>query len=498
VNIIQAFDDEHLFAKVIREPATWTAWRAFLCALFGLPMSPHSAATFRQCTGRATPPGKPFREAWLVCGRRAGKSYVLALCAVFLAAFKDYRDRLAPGERATIMIIAADRKQARSIFRYVKGLLSIPMLATLIEREAAESIDLNNGVTIEIQTASYRSTRGYTLAAALCDEISFWRTDDSAEPDYQILDALRPGLGTIPGAMLLCASSPYAQSGALHDAYRRYYGQDDASVLVWRAPTCTMNPTFPRETIDAAIERDSASAASEYLAEFRTDVQGFVTREIVDACVSRGVFERPPIAGIVYTAFADPSGGSSDSMTLCIAHRVKDVAVVDCIRERKSPFSPDDVVREFADVLRPYRVGTVRGDRYAGEWPKERFATHGIEYRASDSPKSDIYLGVLPALNSARVDLLDNQRLVAQLCGLERRTGRGGKDSIDHRPGSHDDVANAVAGAVWELVRQPEARKSFPAPIIWHGPAVGDLMSYGDASNPAAASLSERMNWPVY
>jgi hypothetical protein len=149
VNIIQAFDDELLFGKVIREPATWTAWRAFLAALFGLPMSVEAADTFRACTSRPTPPSNPFREAWLVCGRRAGKSYVLALCAVYLAAFKSYADRLAPGERATIMIIAADRKQARSIFRYVKGLLSIPMLASLIEREAAESIDLSNGVTIE-------------------------------------------------------------------------------------------------------------------------------------------------------------------------------------------------------------------------------------------------------------------------------------------------------------------------------------------------------------
>ena len=36
---------------------------------------------------------------------------------------------------------------------------------------------------------------------------------------------------------------------------------------------------------------------------------------------------------------------------------------------------------------------------------------------------------------------------LAQLCGLERRTARGGRDSIDHAPGGHDDLANAVAGA---------------------------------------------------
>ena len=40
-----------------------------------------------------------------------------------------------------------------------------------------------------------------------------------------------------------------------------------------------------------------------------------------------------------------------------------------------------------------------------------------------------------------------SDRLVNQLCGLERRTARSGKDSIDHAPGGHDDLANSVAGA---------------------------------------------------
>jgi hypothetical protein len=72
------------------------------------------------------------------------------------------------------------------------------MLASLIDREAAEAIDLTNAVSIEIHVASYRTTRGYTLAAVLCDEIAFWRSDDSAEPDYAILDALRPAREALP------------------------------------------------------------------------------------------------------------------------------------------------------------------------------------------------------------------------------------------------------------------------------------------------------------
>ena len=122
--------------------------------------------------------------------------------------------------------------------------------------------------------------------------------------------------------------------------------------------------------------------------------------------------------------------------------------MLDALRERRPPFSPEDVVAEFAALLKSYRIDTVTGDRYAGEWPRERFAVHGIEYQAAAKPKSDLYRDLLPAINSRRVDLLDSDRLVAQLCGLERRTARGGRDSIDHAPGSHDDVANAVAGVV--------------------------------------------------
>jgi phage terminase large subunit-like protein len=184
VTIIDACKDEALFARWFRDRTTWQPWFAFIAALFGVPMTPEQLATNQACTGRSEAPAEAFTEAWLICGRRAGKSFVLALIAVFLACFKSYGEFLGPGERATVMVIATDRRQARVIFRYIRGMIaSTPLLADLIERETADTLDLTNGVTIEVGTASYRSTRGYTLAAVLCDEIAFWPTDDSAEPD---------------------------------------------------------------------------------------------------------------------------------------------------------------------------------------------------------------------------------------------------------------------------------------------------------------------------
>ena len=74
-------------------------------------------------------------------------------------------------------------------------------------------------------------------------------------------------MASVPGSMLLAASSrPYSRRGALWDAHRRYYAKD-GPVLIWQAPTTrTMNPTISQRVIDEALERDASVGASEWLA----------------------------------------------------------------------------------------------------------------------------------------------------------------------------------------------------------------------------------------
>ena len=463
-SILDAIRDQRLFGKAFKDEATWRAWFVFLAGLFALPMSEAEAEVWRACTGRSALPDQPFREGWLVCGRRSGKSFVMALVSVFLACFRDYRPFLAVGEKATLMVVAADRRQARQVMRFVRGLLSAPVLAKRVVNDTADSIELEGDAVIEVITAS-NAVRGYTVAGCCCDELAFWPTEDSATPDQAIIEAIRPAMLTIPDSLLICASSPYARRGALWDSYRKHYGKDDASVLVWRAPTLTMNPSVPRRVIDEAYDADPASAAAEYGAEFRTDVETFVSREAVEACVAFGVRERPPVVDEYYSAFVDPSGGSADAMTLAIGHRQDDVVVIDCLREVRPPFSPDDVAAEFAALLKSYRVTTVHGDRYAGEWPRERFRERNIGYEPAENPKSDLYRDLLPLINARRIDLIDDKRLLSQLVGLERRTSRAGKDSIDHGPGGHDDVANAVAGCASLLAASGYLHSWVGAPV---------------------------------
>jgi hypothetical protein len=212
-----------------------------------------------------------------------------------------------------------------------------------------------------------------------------------------------------------------------------------------------MNPTVPQSFIDQAYSEDEAHASAEFGAEFRKDIESFINREVVEACIVKGRRELPPRLGIRYGTFTDPSGGSSESFTLSIAHEERGHVVVDAVREQRAPFDPDATVAEFAALLKDYGISQVSGDRYGGEWPAERFRAHGISYRQSELTKSELYRELLHKLNAGTIELLEHETATRQLLGLERRTTSSGREIIDHGPRGRDDVVNAIAGVAHEV-----------------------------------------------
>jgi hypothetical protein len=457
-----ALTDPKLLGGVL-DGSSWHCWRVLLMAAMGEPLIDDERQTFRKLTGRHREPGQRVEELCAIAGRRGGKSKAMSTLAAYIAGLCDHP--LTRGEKGVLLCIAPDQRQATIVLDYAAAAFEqSPILKQLIANRTSDTLGLTNGISIEVRAASFRRLRGPTFVAVICDEAAFWHSDESANPDSEIVAACRPGLATT-GGPLIVASSPYARRGVLWQLHKQHYGADgDKLILVAQGDSRTFNPSLPAHVVKRAYERDAANAAAEYGAEFRRDIETFVDLQAVEACVAIGVYERAPIAGVTYSAFVDPSGGSGgDSMTLCIGHRETDVAIVDAVRERPPQFSPADCVAEFAAVLKPYRVTTVQGDRWGGDWPGERFNEHGIRYEAAAKPKSDLYRDLLPALNSRKVDLLDHQKLVTQIVSLERRTARGGKDSIDHPKGDawHDDLANAVAGLVAMLATQSTFDSSY-------------------------------------
>jgi len=311
----------------------------------------------------------------------------------------------------------------------------------------AETIALASGCVLAVYPCRPAAVRGIRARVAVIDELAFFRSSEGSAIDAEMLRAVRPCLATT-GGRLIVLSSPYAQAGALYDLHRRHFGRDDSDVLVWQATAPDMNPMLPADYLRRMALDDPEAYRSEVLGEFRAGLTTFLDPDVLAACVAAGVRERAPAQGVSYTAFVDPSGGRADAFTLAVAHREGEHGVLDVCRAWRPPFNPAGVIAEAADVLRAYRIGTVTGDRYAGEFPAEQFRVHGVTYQPSERDRSALYLEVLPLLQAGRVVLLDNHELLRELRGLERRSGTSGRDRVDHAPGAHDDRANAAAGAL--------------------------------------------------
>ncbi len=257
MNAIDWISHSELFGPFFAGPS-WDAWRVALKALFVVEMTDADRGLYKELSGGRAVPDRPIREASFCFGRRSGKSRIAAMLAVYLAVARDYRSWLAPGEVATIMLIASDRAQARTLMRYVTGLVdAVPALVREVVERKQESISFGR-VVIEVHTASFRAVRGYTVAAAICDEIAYWRDEASANPDEEILAALRPAMVTIPESLLLCISTPHSRRGAFWRAFVDHHGPDakDPRRIFLQSPTSVMNPTIDSALIEQDLLRD--------------------------------------------------------------------------------------------------------------------------------------------------------------------------------------------------------------------------------------------------
>lgn len=462
VGIADFICDDQLLGPWFFGPS-WTNWMTVLKGAFGEELTADERAKFVELAERE-PPKQRVRELWCAVGRRGGKDSIASAVATYCAVVYNYVPHLRPGERATIVCLAVDRDQARIVHSYIKAYFEIcPMLAELVENVTANVLQLRNGVEIIIATSSYRGLRGKTYALIILDEVAFFREEGGSyvSPDTEIYSSLLPGLHTLrkAGAMIIGISSVHKKSGLLFQKWRDCHGQD-GDILVIKQPSVVFNPLLDQAAIDADIALDPARGQAEWLSEWRTDVDDYVDRAAIEACVIPNRHELLPLRQEHrYIGFCDAAGGSGgDSYTAAVAHYEqrpgsKGLGVLDAVREIRPKFSPEVATAEHAAFFKSYGINSIIGDRYAGDWPADQFMRHGVTYTPSKRSKSEIYIETLPHLNAHAVELLDHQKLIQQFCSLERKVVRGsGREIVDHATGRRDDLANAASGALIEAI----------------------------------------------
>jgi hypothetical protein len=454
ITLAAAMRDPRLLGEPFAAPSFWP-WHCVAKVISGERLDNREAKLFRECTGRTKLPGGPVRNITLAVGRRGGKDSFASAAAVHRAALAcDWRKVLSVGEQGVVILVGTDKKQAKILRRYCRGLLEQPMLRATVMRDADDVLEFKNGSALEVVTNDAGLVRGRSMLAFLGTEAAFWNTNSDAESsDEEVVGAAEPGAAMVPdGGLTMLMTSVHRKRGLVYRQCKELFGNNDAEDIFWLAPSRVMNPALPENVVVRAKAKDPQRANAEFESIWREDLSDFIPTDVIDAATDFSVLERPPIRGIRYVAFADPAGGTGkDSFSIAISHRDPEGrAVLDCMRERRPRFVPADVVREYADLLRRYGVSEVRSDRFANAWATDEWARNRIRCEESELTKSEIYLAALPLLMSGQARLIDNDRLRRQFAALERRVHAGGRESVDDNGAlsANDDLSNAAAGAL--------------------------------------------------
>jgi hypothetical protein len=447
---------------------------ALLKGLYGDRMSAAELRAFKEMTeGREPRKGGYRRAAWII-GTRAGKSDLGAVCGSYECVRwgPALVDLLMPGQVATGIIIAENKKQAGIVRGYLEGNFrtleekGFQVLAPRSGQSRAvtgEVIRLRWPVEIVIYPASRASVRGVTGLFSISDEIAWWRSEEGAyNQDKAVLQALRSRFGTLarlkPKQLLI--SSPNEESGALYAAWQN---RARSQTMVAQAPTQLLNPSIPQDFFDEEREADPDAYARDYLAKFQKPGGGnlFLPGDLVDRCIDAGRTRTPPKPGFEYVAGID-AAFKRDRFALAVGHRELERAPIDLVRhwepKKHVPLDPEEVVRDVAEELRPYGVDRVYGDQFADVVLIKLFRAAGFQYveRPQTAPSAfDMWKNVRAILRSHLTSLPDHPEMRLELRGLIATKTKAQKHAHVGAPnlkGHFDDISTAIAVILRELL----------------------------------------------
>ena len=508
VDIDTAFDPKLLGAALGDDPLTWQTWRSTLKAAFGIELNREEARAFASVAGNRKPPTQKVRELWCIVGRRGGKSKMAAAIACYQALF--VKHKLSWGEKGMVLVLAMSMDQARVVFDYCVGFLTASeVLAKEVVSMTTSEIRLRNGIIIAVHANSYRSTRGRTIVCCIFDEVAFWRDDRSATPDVEVYTAILSSLLAPKGSpprMLIGISSSYRRVGLLHQKYRDYFGVDVPDILVIKGTTAQFNLAVDEAAIAVMRAADPTAHRAEWDSEFRDDLSGAFDEAAIDRAINRNrPLELPPLPGVIYYAYTDPSGGavSGDGYSLCIAHKADGKYIIDLVRVTYGPFNPYEVTKAYAALCQQYGTARITGDGYAKEWTQQAWRDAGLSFVLSDLTASEQYGEAEPIFMRGLVELPLHEAMIREFRLLERDLGSSNvKEKIGHPRGVRDDLANSVCGCLrllakpginWDFVDGPDIDASGPANP---SQSYAELMAQRAASpSNTAESEAENRAW---
>jgi hypothetical protein len=437
-------------------------------------------------------PYKPKEYDTLVLnvGRRSGKTdRIMSTAFAYEVTLGGHAQYVRPGQEFKALFVAQTIDDAVRNMQFPRlNLEESPLLKEAFDGAPLDRIiRLRNGIEIVAEPPTIKSSRGHAIPVVLLDEFAFWYTNEgAANPDYEVLAAVRYSMAQFPHAKKLLGTTPWVEEGLAfkyskagtegrllkceecanadvkicpHNVKARtqYEG-----ILVIRATTAQMqNPLIPKPRLQKIFNDDPDVFPRESLAQFIKSKSGFLNPDKVDKATWKGKLahtalprrNRPEDPVPTYIATLDPAF-RKDSFTFSIMHHDPRLGIVqDRLMEWKPlkgiPLNPKVVLDDIRPVLKEFRINGVYSDQYQLESLQQlaldatdgryTFSITGVDFTGTS--KAKICGSFRMLLNQERIKLIDNDELADQLKKLERRVLQSGHIQIAAPPGKHDDHA---------------------------------------------------------
>ena len=303
--------------KLLKAGSLSVAQRAVLKSTYGEILDEAEMEVHCRATGHETYAPREHNELTVIAGRQSGKTSRIGAIIALYEAFRDHG--LPRGQRAYVLVIAPVVQQAAIAFDFMKRyILESSILEPRVYKIRSDEIELKNGVVIACRPCSYIAVRGVPIICVICDEMAFWRHEETAaNPEQEVIDAIRPAMAALVNTKIVKISTPFRKDGIL---WREFQKRTELRHLVWQLSTEEMNPAVSKQFLEAARQDNEQTFRREHLAEFTDNVLGWITPEILEPCVLRGLRELPRVSNGTYVAAVDPAFRSSN-FGFAVLHR---------------------------------------------------------------------------------------------------------------------------------------------------------------------------------
>lgn len=434
---------------------------------------------------------REYNDLWAMAGRRSGKTSEMgALVFAYECVLGGHLAYSRPGVPTMALLVSQTKDISIKNLNAIRSTLEeSPLLKGEVASWTPEQIRLKNGIVIEAVAPNMKNQRGIAVPVLGMDEVAFWYSDsESANPDYEVLRAVRPAMIQFPHRKRFAISSAYTREGILYDAVtagtrgrstenEKLQKRFRKSLVVVATTALMANPRVRR--VDLQEERDSDEEAfeREFLSRFSDTITGFLNKALIADAITPGVGEREPLPrpgqptdpSPTYVTAID-TGFRRDSFACVVGHYdpVKGV-VVDAVRRftpaKGAAVNPDAVLQELAPLWADYRIDIVHADQgqyesFQALAEKYDIVVANTDFTGTSKPK--IMANLQQLVNRKKIQLLDpavNQTaavMVEELKSLERTILPSRAVQIKAPGTKHDDMAMCLALMAFHCMRLGE------------------------------------------